>query len=98
MADNLEIQLIAEKLNHALDLIRAQNEAVKVQQDHDREVIKLKFEAIEARIKSSSEKEADFETRLRDATTGVIQSRFFIGLAGGSVLLAIASLIKSFFF
>lgn len=95
---DLEIQLIVEKLSHALDLQKAQVDALHSTLDHDREISRLRLEAIDGKLKDLKDKDTDFETRLRDVFTGVIQSRFFIGLVGASILLALAALVKAFFF
>jgi hypothetical protein len=98
MPDDLGIKLIAEQMAHAMDLQKADITALKVQQDHDREVNELKLEALKANDKAQADNAHDFETRIRDVTAGVIQSRFFIGLVGASILLAILALVKAFFF
>jgi hypothetical protein len=94
----IEVQLIAEQLKHALDLQKAQADLVKVQLDHDREINTLKFEQLKSVDEVQLKRLSDHETRLRDVTAGVIQSRFFIGLVGASILLSAFALIKTFFF
>ncbi len=98
MPNEVEIQLLAEQLKHALDLNKAQSELVKTQLDHDRELNALKFEQLRSANEEYRLKLSDMENRLRDATAGVIQSRLFIGLVGGSILLAITAVVKAFFF
>ena len=97
-AQRADVKLIAEQLAHALDLQKAEMQALKVQQDHDRQINELKLEMLKANDATQARQAADFETRLRDVTAGVIQSRFFISLVGASILIALASLIKAFFF
>jgi hypothetical protein len=96
--EDLGVKLIAEQMAHALDLQKAEIQAQKVQQDHDRQINELKFEMLKKSDEAQATRANDFENRIRDVTAGVIQSRFFIGLVGASLLIAIASMIKAFFF
>jgi hypothetical protein len=93
-----ELELISEQLRHAMDLQKAQIETMRSQLDHDREINALKMEQIKKDLAAATTDTLDIENRLRDATAGVIQSRFFLGLLGGTALLAIAALVKAFFF
>ncbi len=98
MPSDLEIQLIAEQLRHALDLTKAQLESVKERLEHEIQLKNLQLEQLKSNYKSLLDRDSDFENRIRDVTSGVIQSRFFIGLVGAALLMSLFSLIKAFFF
>ncbi len=98
MPSDVEIKLIAEQLLHALDLQKGQFELLRERQEHETQLKNLQLEQLKKDCKSLSDRDTDFESRIRDVTSGVIQSRFFIGLVGASLLMALISLIKAFFF
>lgn len=83
--------LLAEQMRRALDLMKAELNALKAQQAHDRELVRHRLSALEGRAD-------DHELRLRSATDGVTQFKMWAGLAsGGSGLMALAALIRAFF-
>lgn len=83
-------RLIAEQLQHMLDLERARVNLL------DRELAHYK-EFTDHRLRSLEEKASDQETRLRAATEGVTQFKVVSGLAsGGGFITAVLALIKSF--
>jgi hypothetical protein len=86
-----QVALLAEQIRHTLDLTRADINAMRAQLEHDREMSELRLNALEKQSQ-------DHELRLRAATDGVTQFKFFSGLAsGGSGLVSIIALIKTFF-
>jgi len=90
MAD-AQAELVAEQLRHALDLMRAELEAVRAQASHDRTLADHRLRALE-------EARGDHETRLRQATDGVTRFQVWSGLAsGGSSIMALVALLKAFF-
>ncbi len=89
--DENETALIAEQLKHALDLLRGEIDALRAQQTHDREMGTHRLDSLEAQAR-------DHETRLREATDGVVQFKVWAALtSGGSGLLSLAALVKAFF-
>lgn len=86
--ESLEARLIAEQLRHTIDLIKADNLALKAEIEHDREIYTLKLQNLD---KFS----VDVEARLRAVTDGVTQFKVLAGLATGGGLLSIISLIRS---
>lgn len=81
--------LLKAQLLHALDLLRSDLKAVSRDQAHDRDLSSRRLSALETTSQ-------DHETRLRDVYKGVTEFRFLVGLSGGSVILAVIALIKSF--
>ena len=89
--EDLSGQLVAAKLQHTIDLIRNEIEAVKTLQLHYKEFTDHRLSQLEDEVK-------DHEQRLRAATDGVTQFKTFHTLAsGGSSFLSFLALIKSFF-
>lgn len=89
--DENEAALIAEQVKHALDLLRAEIGALESQQTCDRLMVDHRLAALEALAR-------DQEERLRAATDGVVQFKVWSTLgSGGSGLLALAALARSFF-
>ncbi|MCC6147306.1 MAG: hypothetical protein IT308_07025 [Anaerolineaceae bacterium] len=87
--NNDQAALLKEQLFHALDLMRSDVKAVSREQAHDRDLSSRRLSALETTAQ-------DHETRLRDVHKGVTEFRFLVGLSGGSVILAVIALIKSF--
>jgi len=83
--------LFAEHIRHALDLLRAEVDALRAQHAHTRELSNHRMAALEAAVR-------DHELRIRADTDGVTQFKMWAGLAtGSSGLMALAALIRSFF-
>lgn len=84
-------ELASGRILHALDLIRADIGKLRVELTHQREITEQRIETLEKQV-------ADHETRLRDASAGVTQFRFWSTMTnGGSALMSLAALFKSFF-
>jgi hypothetical protein len=82
--------LFAEQMRHALDLLRAEVDALRAQHNHDRDMANLRLTSLETAVH-------DHELRIRSDTDGVTQFKMWAGLAsGGSGLMALAALIRSF--
>lgn len=63
-----------------------------------RQELQHQRELTEQRLVQLEDQEEDHETRLRNATEGVTQFRLWTSLSsGGSTILSVAALIKSFF-
>lgn len=89
--EDLEAQLIAAKLEHAIDLIRNEIDAIRALQVHHKDFTDHRLGQLENNVK-------DHETRIRAATDGVTQFKTYNTLAsGGSGLMSLLALIKSFF-
>ncbi len=87
----MENELLYEQLTHTLDLIQNEINALRTEIGHHREMIGHHIEVLE-------KQSLDHETRLRDATNGVTQFRLWSTLSsGGSALLSITALIRTFF-
>lgn len=88
--DENQIALITEQIKHALDLMQAELQALRAQQEHDRQMIFHRLDELD-------ELARDHETRLRSATDGVLQFKVWAGLAsGGSGLISLAALVRAF--
>lgn len=89
--EDLQGQLVAAKLAHAIDLIRNEISTVKALQDHQKEFTDHRLKTLEESVK-------DHEQRIRAATDGVTQFKTFHTLAsGGSGFMSLLALLKSFF-
>ncbi len=84
-------QLMAEKLSHTIDLLRAETNTLRAEQAHQRELFDTRLRTLEDAAK-------DHEQRLRSNTEGVTQFKTWAGLAsGGSAIMSIIALVKAFF-
>jgi hypothetical protein len=82
--------LIAEQFSHAVDLLKADLNVVKLDRGHDRELFTHRLEALEGQAQ-------DFERRLRSLTDSATQFRFLVSLAAGGGLLSLVSLLRALF-
>ncbi len=80
-------KLIAEQLGHTLDLIQAQLEATRIEQDHLSEMSDLRLKTLESQA-------ADFEKRLRELTESATQFKLLVSLAVGGGLLSLIELLR----
>lgn len=88
--DETQVALIAEQMKHANTLLRADVEALRVEQAHYRELTNLRLGELETA-------RSDQETRLRSATDGITQFKVYSSLInGGSSLLSILALLKAY--
>ena len=84
-----EIQLLAEQMQHALDLMKAEIRAIKADQQHQHDFSSHRLTALEGEIH-------DHEKRLRTATTGVTEFKTWTGLTSGvSSIMSIFAFIRS---
>ncbi len=91
MDENTAAALLAEQLNHAIDLLKADLAALETQLSHSTRLAEQQFREMERLT-------ADHEQRLRAVSDGVTQLKVFASLASGSSsILSVAALIKSFF-
>lgn len=89
--EDLEAKLVAAQMKHAFDLMRNEIETVKALQEHYKQFCDHRLGQLEEDVK-------DHEQRLRAATDGVIQFKTYHTVAsGGSGLMSLLALIKSFF-
>ncbi len=90
MNDGIEQSLLAEKLTHTIDLMRAEMRELRLELEHQRQFYDHRLAALEEQAK-------DHELRLRSNTDGVTQFKQWAGLAsGGSTIMATVALIKAF--
>jgi hypothetical protein len=83
--------LFSQQIQHALDLMRAELDAMKAVQSHDRSLNAHRLSVLEDRAN-------DHEMRIRAATDGVTQFKMWAGFAsGGSGIVSLIALIKAFF-
>ncbi len=83
--------LFAEQMRHALDLLRAEVDALRALHNHDMDMCTHRLNSLETTVR-------DHELRIRADTDGVTQFKMWAGLASGSSgLMALAALIRSFF-
>jgi hypothetical protein len=88
--EDLEAQLIAAQLRHAIDLMQADLNAVKAEQSHVKEMA-------DHRLGQLEKSRDDHEERIRLLQDGVTGFKTWSHLAnGGSSLMSIIALIKSF--
>ena len=84
------VELVAEQIRHAMDLVKGQQDALKAELDHYKQLTNLRLTNLES-------KDNDMEMRLRTATEGVTQFKLFSGLSsGGSFIMAFVAIIKTF--
>ncbi len=82
--------LFAEQMRHALDLLRAEVDALHALHNHDMQMTGHRLGGLETTVR-------DHELRIRADTDGVTQFKMWAGLASGSSgLMALAALIRSF--
>jgi hypothetical protein len=83
--------LFSQQMQHALDLMRADIDALKSVQIHDRAMNAHRLGMLEERAN-------DQETRIRAATDGVTQFKMWAGFAsGGSGIVSLIALLRAFF-
>ena len=83
--------LFAEQMRHALDLLRAEVDALRALHRHDMDMCAHRLGSLETAVR-------DHELRIRADTDGVTQFKMWAGLASGSSgLMALTALIRSFF-
>ena len=88
--DETQAALMAETLQHTVDLITARADKLEAELKHQTEMTSLRLASLE---KCSD----DHEQRIRSTTDGVTQFKTWAGLAaGGSSILAIISFVKAF--
>lgn len=88
--DERDTLLIAEQARHALDLLKADNEALRAELGHYRELTDRRLGRLEQALD-------DHESRIRASTDGVTQFKVLAGLAsGGSGLMSLAALLRAF--
>ncbi|MEN4040722.1 MAG: hypothetical protein ROW52_04985 [Anaerolineaceae bacterium] len=82
--------LFSQQIQHALDLMRADIDALKAIQNHDRSLSAHRLAALEERAN-------DHELRIRAATDGVTQFKMWAGFASGSSgIVSLIALLKAF--
>lgn len=81
-------ELIAEQIRHTMDLVKAENEALKAQLQHDKEVYQLRLSNLE-------KWSVDAEERLRTVQDSAVQFKVLAGLATGGGLLSLIALIRA---
>lgn len=89
MNDETEAALIAEQLKHTIALLRAEIQAIRAEQKHERQMVFHRLEALEMLSR-------DHETRLRTVSDGVTQFKVWAGLAsGGSSFVSLLALLRT---
>lgn len=90
-AEEQQAALFAEQMRHAMDILRAELDALRALHAHDRELANHRISSLETAVR-------DHELRIRADTDGVTQFKMWAGLASGSSgLIALAALLRSFF-
>ena len=80
--------LIAEQLRHTVDLLRADINTLKCDNDHMREIF-------ETRLITLEKSAIDYEARLRALQESATQFKFLASLATGGGLLSLIVLLKT---
>lgn len=89
--DPNEVRLMAEQLSHAIDLLRAQIEALDGRIQHKEEIAALRLSALES-------SQADQEARLRLLTDSVVRltTTYSLAQAGQAVFALILSALAAY--
>ena len=86
---NSEAALIAEKMRHTIDLLKAEINALKTEQLHQRQMADHRLQQLEDAAK-------DHEARIRQLTEGVTTFKVWSGLwNGGASMMSIAAFIRA---
>ncbi|MEN6436802.1 MAG: hypothetical protein ABFD58_13405 [Anaerolineaceae bacterium] len=89
--DETAAALLAEQLNHAIDLLKADLTSLETQLAHTTSLLEQHLTELEHQTE-------DHEQRLRAVSDGVTQLKVYSSLlSGSSSILSLAALIKSFF-
>jgi regulator of replication initiation timing len=90
--------VISEQLGRLKDNIESRFQRIEALINHQNEISEERLRALRLEVGDLRRAKDDHETRIRTATEGVTQFKMYSGLAnGGSGLLSIIALIKSFF-
>jgi archaellum component FlaC len=90
--------VISEQLGRLKDNIESRFQKIEALINHQNEISEERLRALRSEVGDLKKAKEDHETRIRMATEGVTQFKMYSGLAnGGSGLLSIIALIKSFF-
>jgi DNA repair exonuclease SbcCD ATPase subunit len=85
MTDEL---MIAEKLSHAIDLLRFELQALRTQLEYANQLTANRLDNLETSRR-------DHEARLRQVQDAAIQFKLLAGLATGGGLLSVIALLKA---
>lgn len=83
-----ETDLIAEKLSHTIDLLRANINTIRASQEHADELATHRLTSLELQV-------TDFEKRIRSLQDSSTQFKLLSSLAIGGGLLSLISLIRA---
>jgi len=83
-----EAALITAQLRHTVDLLRMENEKLRTELNHHRELSNHRLEALE-------KQHGDQESRLRSVQDSATQFKMLAGLATGGGLLSLIALLKA---
>lgn len=98
MVEDAQAKLLTEQLGRMQDMILSRLKAIEERLEFHTKLDGEKHAALEVLLKDVKTDVDDHEQRIRAATEGVTTFKVWSGLAaGGSSLVAIVSLIKSFF-
>ena len=90
--------VISEQLGRLKDNIESRFQKIESLINYQNALSEERLLSLRAEVADLKKAKEDHETRIRSATEGVTQFKMFSGLAnGGSGLLSILALIKSFF-
>ena len=90
--------VISEQLGRLKDNIESRFQRIESLINHQNELSEERLRALRLEVGDLRRAKEDHETRIRSATEGVTQFKMYSGLAnGGSGLLSIIALVKSFF-
>ena len=90
--------VISEQLGRLKDNIESRLQRIEALINHQNEISEERLRALRTEVGDLKKAKEAHETRIRSATEGVTQFKMYYGLAnGGSGLLSIIALVKSFF-
>jgi hypothetical protein len=90
MEEDPNMELLAERLGHLVDLLRGDMEKLRHELAYEHTLVEQHLGQLETMAR-------DHEQRLRQVNDGVVQFKVWAGLAsGGSVLASLAALLRAF--
>ena len=88
--DENNAALLAEQLRHAIDLLKAEKDALETRLEHTARMMEQQLADLES-------KSADHEQRLRTVSDGVTQLKVYSSLmSGSSSVLSVVAVLRSF--
>jgi hypothetical protein len=82
-------ELVLTKFKHTIDLLRAENDKLRAEKNHEKEIYELRLSKLE-------DDQQDHEIRIRSMQDGVTTFKVWSGLAnGGAGLISLTALFRT---